>query len=196
MLRLLRDDGVVQLVTVATLVGPACLIQRAALAAFWMLREDLSRREVFEAGVLRRTSLSRRAGCASALFSAVNLLKRARALRERVRVVKHRSLLCSPRYVLCAALIMVGRAADRAGEQDRRADHDEQPEDEVRDGRSPPSRRATEARSAMSGGHASSGRSSVRRFTVRSSRIGLRFSSRWSAARRRWPMIAAFRGRR
>lgn len=98
LLGLLADDGIV-IVTVPTMVGPAFLVQRAALAAFGMLREDLSRRELLEAGLLRRTDALEPRWQPTAHLG-FNHVKLQRALRERVRIVKHRSLLFSQLYVL------------------------------------------------------------------------------------------------
>lgn len=98
LLGLLRDDGRV-IVSVPTMVGPAFLVQRAALAAFGMLREDVSKRELFDA-VVRRNTDALEPRWQSSAHLGFNHLKLERALRERVRVVEHRSLLFSQLYVL------------------------------------------------------------------------------------------------
>jgi 2-polyprenyl-3-methyl-5-hydroxy-6-metoxy-1,4-benzoquinol methylase len=98
LLGLLRDDGVV-IATVPTMVGPAFAVQRAALAAFGMVREDLSRRELFDA-VVRRNTDALEPRWTPWAHLGFNHLKLERALRERVRIVAHRSLFFSQVYVV------------------------------------------------------------------------------------------------
>jgi 2-polyprenyl-3-methyl-5-hydroxy-6-metoxy-1,4-benzoquinol methylase len=98
LLALLRDDGVA-IVTVPTMVGPAFAAQRAALAAFGMVREELSRRELFDA-VVRRNTDALEPRWTPWAHLGFNHLKLERALRERVRIVAHRSLVFSQLYVL------------------------------------------------------------------------------------------------
>jgi 2-polyprenyl-3-methyl-5-hydroxy-6-metoxy-1,4-benzoquinol methylase len=98
LLDLLRDDGVV-IVTVPTMVGPAFAVQRAVLAACGMQRESLSRKELFDAVVRRRTdALEPRWNPWAHL--GFNHLKLERALAGRLRIVEHRNLVFSQLYVV------------------------------------------------------------------------------------------------
>ena len=98
LLALLQDDGAV-IVSVPTMVGPAFLAQRAALAAAGLEREDISARELLDATVRRNTDALEPRWTPMA-HMGFNHLKLERALRERVRIVRHRSLLFSQLYVL------------------------------------------------------------------------------------------------
>ncbi len=98
LLGLLRHDGVA-IVSVPTMVGPAFLVQRAALAAFRLHREPLSARELFDAGVRRDTDALEPRWTPTAHLG-FNHRKLERALRDRVRILDHRSLLFSQLYVL------------------------------------------------------------------------------------------------
>jgi len=98
LLALLRDDGIV-IASVPTMVGSAFLIQRAALAAFRMDREPISKRELLDA-VVRRDTDALEPRWESWRHLGFNHLKLERALRERFRILAHRNLFFSQVYVL------------------------------------------------------------------------------------------------
>ena len=81
------------------MVGPAFFVQRAALAACGMVREELSRRELFDA-VVRRDTDALEPRWTPWAHLGFNHLKLERALRERVRVVRRRTLVFSQLFVL------------------------------------------------------------------------------------------------
>ena len=99
LLGLVAADGVV-VVSVPTMVGPAFLIQRATLAALRLNREPITARELFEAGVLRRTgSLEPR--WTSEDHLGFNHLELERAFRDRgLPILRHRNLFFSQLYVV------------------------------------------------------------------------------------------------